>query len=89
MKFIVKPNHVAFHENVRWRAGEVVEIASIKEGDTKKYPRWGIPYGTEAAKKALEAVAQQLKDATGKKFAPSSIARAEALLNAAKTESSV
>ena len=69
VKVIVRPKHMAYVHNVRWREGEVVDI-EIKNG---KMPKWAMPAESKEAKAAVEQIKARIKEQQHKTYAPSSL----------------
>lgn len=67
MRVIVKPGRFAFIRNMRWFAGEEVEV----EGN--KCPEWAVPAETEAAAEVKAKVLEDKKKGNVRAFAPSSM----------------
>lgn len=72
VRVIVKPNRVAYVENVRWREGEEVELKDSQLKD-KKIPEWAVQAGTPAARAAIEEIKNRSRERVGKSYAPSSL----------------
>lgn len=72
VKVIVRPGQVAYYNNVRWREGEVVDVAESDLKD-KKPPKWGVVAGTAEAKAIAEKIKERAKDRGIKSYAPSAL----------------
>ncbi len=70
VKVIVRPGHMAYVHNVRWREGEVVDL---KDCDPKKLPKWALPAEAPEAKAAVEQIKERQKERQHKSYAPSSL----------------
>jgi hypothetical protein len=69
VKVIVRPGHMAYIHNVRWREGELVDV-EIKNG---KMPKWAMPADTKEAKAAVEQIKARTKERQHKSYAPSAL----------------
>lgn len=67
MQVRIKPNRFAFLKNMRWRAGEVVEV----EGN--ECPEWAVPVGGEEEKAVVVKLEEDRKAGKRRAFAPSSM----------------
>ena len=72
VKVIVRPGQTAYYKNVRWREGELVDVAESDLKD-KKIPKWAMPADTSEAKAAVEQVKARAKERQSKTYAPSSL----------------
>lgn len=72
VKVIVRPNRVAYVENVRWREGEEVELKD-SQLKNKKLPEWAVQAGTAEARAAIEEIKSRSRERAGKAYAPSSL----------------
>lgn len=72
VKVIVRPKQVAFHNNVRWREGEEVDLPDALLKD-KKLPKWALLASSAEAKAAIEQIKNRDKEQRGKTYAPSTL----------------
>lgn len=72
VKVIVRPGQTAYYMNVRWREGEVVEMADADLKD-KKPPKWGVLAGTSEARAISEQIKQRAVERGVKSYAPSAL----------------